>query len=211
MRHVTKVNEGRPTASAGIVTRRGSLGAGVMLAVGAIDGPRPVIADEAIRRPYDAELAAILDRPIDAQCLAKLYKTCHCALCAAVRREPYRCTACGFSGVPMVFPCECAEDWARHVQDGEEELRDPAAFARRMALATRARREIKRELQALRKKGPPSLCTPPNVRCAHLARTCPVCGSAGVGDPPFAAKETQTAVAEMIRDLRAALGARGLI
>jgi hypothetical protein len=183
------------------VTRRRFLGAGSALALGALAGSavftRPAVAAEASRASdLASKVSAILNRPISYLRLSTHYEWCACADCEAMRARPYTCASCGFSGVPTVFPCECAAKWDEWTSANAEMLRSLDVRGEQWTQIAEFQRRLKRN-------GRPELCTPPKIQCAHTYTICPVCGDTGGGEDPFNGDEQ--AVAAMIRDLRALL------
>lgn len=189
--------------------RRELLQRGSLLAVGILGAsvalPRQAESLTPIRRNWLAEeVAAILNRPLAAHSWYRYYAHCDCADCERVRRMPYACASCGFGGEPLVFPCECVKQWDEWVATNAEMLRSSNVKGTQW-------KEIAAFQRRLRRAGRPSTCSPiTGTRCAHTATECPVCGDCGDGDPfASASGEGARGAAQMIKDLRALLGAGG--
>ena len=158
----------------------------------------------------DAELLAILNRPYESERFAKYYTTCECRDCAAVRAKPYQCGACGFDGVPLVFPCECGKQWDEFVATNANMLR---------SVTGRQWVEIAAFQRRLRRGGRPARCRTGKIQCAHTETWCLVCGNCGSGEPfeglsarsprvdndPFPLINGRMVAAGLLRDLRAVL------
>ena len=182
--------------SADQISRRQMLGAGSVLAVGALLGtPWTAGALPAVGSGQVGELLAILNRPNEDERFASYYETCECRACVAVRAGPYQCGACGFDGVPLVYPCECGKQWDGHVAFNAELLRTTTGPQWHMLAAFQRR---------LRRAGRPARCTPGTIQCAHTATSCPVCGDSG-DNSPFEGEQDARSAAQMLRDLRAAV------
>jgi hypothetical protein len=177
-----------------------------------IAAPR-ILAASTAPASTTASLAEILNRPIALAGHQQDYATCYCERCESARAVAMRCRSCGFAGQPMVFPCDC--DWRFHVEELEDERRDPAGYSVRQRhpdmWPARSPEEIDHELAWYRAQGP---CSPAHG-CCHGDVACPVCGDTGDGCYVFGTSSDEEgaearAAATMIRDLRAALRARGL-
>jgi hypothetical protein len=98
-------------------SRRAFLGKGTVLALGAlVASPHALTAAPALpnyRSRADEALAAIraiLDAPIpDYFDPEHIESPCRCRDCVKIRRVPFLCAACGYSGTPIVLPCDCRE------------------------------------------------------------------------------------------------------
>ena len=182
--------------SAAQITRRRMLGAGSALAVGVLLGTPKTLGALPSMEPEQANaFLAILNRPNEAERFATYYATCECRDCAAVRARSYQCGACGFDGVPLVFPCECARQWDEFTQTNADMLR---------AVKGKQWVEIAAFQRRLRRGGRPTRCTPGKIQCAHTETWCPVCGDCGSGEP-FEGLSARRSAAQVIRDLRALL------
>lgn len=89
-------------------TRRAFLGAGALLTVGALVLPASTAAALPVLPGIDplTQARAILDAP-NAVWFGPDKVRCQCARCRVIRRRVFDCAVCGFSGAPVVEPCEC--------------------------------------------------------------------------------------------------------
>lgn len=135
---------------------------------------------------------------------AAKHRPCGCPTCLRLRQTTFHCQGCGYEGAPLVHECSCDgegrevifAEWRAALERGTD------AQGRRLTRAARTNlRAILKGYAARDRFGCP---TGEDSLCAHGAVDCPVCYGASdmepVGSDPWA----------IIRDLRAALAARGL-
>jgi hypothetical protein len=172
------------------MNRRGFLAASAVLSAGVLVLPaKHADAMPDIRPASDAELWAILDRRISEQ--HHTSRACRCHDCEAIRAKPFTCGACGFRGEPIVFPCDCGEQWDETVSSNAEMIRDKT-------IAQTRRREIAAWQRKLLTRGRYPMCSTADPMCAHGSAVCPACGDTG-SDDPFDGDEEPREVAAMLR------------
>lgn len=54
-----------------------------------------------------SRLEALFNRPTN---FAKAMRACRCRPCRTRRAQPFSCRVCGYSGVPLVYPCDCGAE-----------------------------------------------------------------------------------------------------
>lgn len=125
-------------------------------------------------------------------------KECHCRACKAARKAPFLCEVCGYDGTPKVWGCECPERDRGEVAQYEAQL----ARARDSESAAKVR-ELERLVKFSKLNRVRHGHNDPYCNTVHGYRDCPVCG---IPD-----QDREVAAYNLVRDLRAALTAAGLV
>lgn len=155
------------------------------------------------------DLRAILDRPLPEffapRCIAP--RSCLCAWCTATRAQGYQCDVCGYEGSPRVSACACDDQRANLLASCMQQIGEHNSGVRRLH-----RTELRRlERTVVEVMTEPTGCdpsVPDGARCAHGDAMCPVCQGGGGG---WTDDDCNAHPWVIIRDLRAALAARGLV
>lgn len=190
-------------------SRRGFLTAGGLLAAGVLAFPLLSARAEPVERrvPVAAILAA-LDTP-DPEWTTEHLNPCSCGRCRAVRRRGVLCSVCGFTGAPIVSPCQCREERASNIEFVTEridaklrgETTEPGDYTLPRL----------REMLAEDVARPDRMCTAHDTGtvydrehwCGHGTSSCPCCGA--LGDAGVAAAMEAEHFVRRIRDVRAVL------
>lgn len=125
-------------------------------------------------------------------------KVCHCRGCNAARKAPFLCEVCGYDGPPQVWACECPEREAERLAHFNAKL----AEARDNQQPAKVR-ELEQMIEWTEKGAGHHRCNDDFCNTAHGYRDCPVCG---IPD-----QDREVAAYNLVRDLRAALTAAGLV
>jgi hypothetical protein len=183
--------------------RRRFLAAGAMLTAGRLLVPSSTAHALTTTPATDAELWAIINRPLSMPD-DRLPEGEWCPKCETARRAPFTCAVCGFSGEPVIYPCECGVEHDSTVDINAAMLAIPPEES---SLSDDHRTRLVQWQHKLLTHGRPPTCSHDDPYCAHGSVVCPVCGDAG-DHRPFERKDVQSAVAAMLRDLHAALERR---
>jgi hypothetical protein len=178
-------------------TRRAALVTGARVLAGAalVGVPTAAAIAQTVRSP-DPELAAILDRWMP---YSEEQEVCDCATCTALAATPFVCTDCGYVGTPLVHPCTCNP---QDDIDGYESMLGPETTAE-------SAERIRWLIENVRVHPCPCPAASKETWCAHGSVECPVCVDGP--DEHWSGRENNAHPWEIIRDVRAALAARGLV
>ena len=140
-------------------------------------------------------------------------RNCSCAHCREVQARRLDCPTCGFRGVPLTMPCNCARNAEQHIEFAEATLAAYTGGAWPADWKSR-RSDLARVILELRRLGPIGVCAGngkgmPEVEavlfgfegnCAHGAPYCPICGDTGDGEIGDTA-----AILAVLRDVNTAI------
>ena len=160
----------------------------------------------AARRP-DAELRAILERAMPE---AAARTRCECEGCAAIRARAFRCACCGYDGEPSVYPCDCAAQKATDLAGMREVVAAAWREGRRTTGAGGIPITAYAAMISTTERERAESCRPEEDRrqCCHGYPECPVCAG---GEGRWTDDANRLHAWRIVRELRAALAARGLV